>query len=168
MCFCEIHRFQNLSRDHRLYNGSFTYTCYTFFNPKLKLGHILVPSMTNISNMSLAQCWTQKTSSGPIYDSIEITSSKIWPFLIVDIYYFYVSLIHLLQKNEILESWHEQFNKLKETWNSTPILQTVQKFRENYCPCLYLLIGQVWWLNELMHLGNLWDRLKYNKKYCTF
>ena len=29
------------------------------------------------------------------------------------------------------------------------VLQIVQKFLENYCPCLYLSISQSWWLNEL-------------------
>ena len=38
---------------------------------------------------------------------------------------------------------------IKKTWNLAPVLQIVQKIPENYCPCLYLLIGQVWWLNEL-------------------
>ena len=38
---------------------------------------------------------------------------------------------------------------MKRTWNLAPVLQIVQKIPENYCPCLYLSIGQVWWLNEL-------------------
>ena len=39
--------------------------------------------------------------------------------------------------------------KLKRTLNLAPVLQIFQKILENYCPWLYLLIGQVWWLNEL-------------------
>ena len=38
----------------------------------------------------------------------------------------------------------EQVAKLKRTWNLPPVLQIVQKIHENYCPCLYLSIGQVW------------------------
>ena len=36
----------------------------------------------------------------------------------------------------------EQVDKLKRTWNLTPVLQIVQKIPENYFPCLYLSIGQ--------------------------
>ena len=35
------------------------------------------------------------------------------------------------------------------TWNLAPVFHIVQKIRENYCPCLYLSIGPVWWLNKL-------------------
>ena len=42
--------------------------------------------------------------------------------------------------------------KLKRTWNLAPALQIVQKSSENYCPCLHLSIGQVWWLNEFLVL----------------
>ena len=38
---------------------------------------------------------------------------------------------------------------MKRTWNLASVLQIVQKIPENYCPCLYLSIGQVWWLYEL-------------------
>ena len=38
---------------------------------------------------------------------------------------------------------------MKRSWNLAPVLQIVQKIPENYCPCLYLSIDQVWWLNEL-------------------
>ena len=31
----------------------------------------------------------------------------------------------------------------------TPVLQVVQKIPENYFPCLFLSIGQVWWLKDL-------------------
>ena len=43
----------------------------------------------------------------------------------------------------------EQVAKLKRTWNLAPILQIAQKIPKNYCPCLYLSIIQVCWLNEL-------------------
>ena len=42
-----------------------------------------------------------------------------------------------------------QFAKLKRTWSLAPVLQTVQKITENYCPSLYLSVGQVWLLNGL-------------------
>ena len=38
---------------------------------------------------------------------------------------------------------------MKRTWNLSPVFQIVQKLYENYCPFLYLSIGQVWLLNEL-------------------
>ena len=43
------------------------------------------------------------------------------------------------QRNETL-----QVAKLKRTWNLAPVFQIVQKIPENYCPCLFLSIGQVW------------------------
>ena len=43
----------------------------------------------------------------------------------------------------------EQVAKWKTTWNLAPVLQIFQKIPENYCPRLYLSIGQVWWLTEL-------------------
>ena len=56
-----------------------------------------------------------------------------------------------------------QVTKLKRNWNLTVAHRIVQKISKNYCPCLYLSIGQVWWLNEL------WFK-KYIQKYtvsCT-
>ena len=35
--------------------------------------------------------------------------SEIWSFVIVHIYHFYMSLIHLFKKNETLENWHNLF-----------------------------------------------------------
>ena len=62
-----------------------------------------------------------------------------------------MSLIHLFKKKKkntealtllVIEEL-EQVAKLKRAWNLAPVLQIVQKIPENYCPCLYLLIGQV-------------------------
>ena len=39
--------------------------------------------------------------------------------------------------------------KLKRTWNLASVSQIVQQITENYCTCLYLSIGQVWWLHDL-------------------
>ena len=44
----------------------------------------------------------------------------------------------------------EQVAKLKRTWNFPPALQIIQKIPENYCPCLYQSIDQVWWLNDVV------------------
>ena len=49
---------------------------------------------------------------------------------------------------------------MKRTWNLAPVFQINQKITENYCPCLYLSVGQVWWLHEL------WFK-RYIQK-CTF
>ena len=38
---------------------------------------------------------------------------------------------------------------MKRTWNLAPVFPIVQKITGNYCPCLYLSLGQVWWLPEL-------------------
>ena len=91
---------------------------------------------------------------------------EVWAFLIVNIYYFWLSLIHLL-KTETPESWHnwlfnnvEQVAKLKKTWNLTPVLQIVQKIPENYCPCLYLSVGQVWWLNEMWFKRYIYSKIQ--------
>ena len=43
----------------------------------------------------------------------------------------------------------EQVATLKRAWNVAAVLHIVQKVPENYCPCLYLSIGQVLWFNEL-------------------
>ena len=43
----------------------------------------------------------------------------------------------------------EQVATLNRTWNLVPVLQLDQKISEKYCSCLYLLIDQVWWVNEL-------------------
>ena len=76
--------------------------------------------------------------------------SKIWPFLIVDIYHFYLHLIHLFKKIknwnlDIISYWViGEVAKLKRTWNLASVFQIVQKFRENYCSCFYLSICPVW------------------------
>ena len=38
---------------------------------------------------------------------------------------------------------------MKRTENLAPVLQIVQKIPENYWPCLYLSVNQVWLVNEL-------------------
>ena len=66
--------------------------------------------------------------------------SKIWSFLIADIYHFYLSLIHL-------------FKKMKH-WNLDII--GFLEIPENYCAWLYWSTGQVWWLNELLCKRYIW------------
>ena len=39
---------------------------------------------------------------------------------------------------------------MKGTWNLGLVFHIVQKIPENYCPCLYLSISPVSWLNELL------------------
>ena len=122
----------------------------------MKSGQILVSCMTNISDIFLAQCWRLETRSRPFYDFIKITilrdlvifNSWHLPFLIVPYSPF--------QKHETLEFWHKSlvssWSRLlnwKKTWNLASVLQIVQKIPENYCPCFYLSIGQVWLFHEL-------------------
>ena len=97
-CFCEICKFQNLIC-HRRHNGSYIMEVtlmLIFFNPKYHQNEIYC--MTNISNMFLAQCWRLKTSSRPFYDFIKMTIKQGLAIFIVDIYHFYLSLIHLFKK----------------------------------------------------------------------
>ena len=83
--------------------------CLFLLNPKtyqMKLGKILVCSLTNIFNMFLAQYWRLKTSSRTFYYFIKIIIGQDlaifngWhlPFLIVPYSPF--------QKIETLEFWH--------------------------------------------------------------
>ena len=56
-----------------LHNASYTYA-YFFLIPspiKMKFGQILMRCMTNISNMSLGECWRLETSSRFFYDFIK-------------------------------------------------------------------------------------------------
>ena len=122
---------------------------------KMKFGQILLCCMINISSMFLAECWRLGTSSRFFYDFIKMAIQQDppifngWqiPFLIV----FYSPfqkwntriLIYL-----VIE-YVAQASKLKKTWNLAPVLEIVRKITENYHPCLYLWIDQVWWLREL-------------------
>ena len=51
---------------------------------------------------------------------------------------------------------------MKKTLNLAPVLQVVQNIPENYFPCLYLSIDQVWWFN-LINLSELFIIRKYVK-----
>ena len=61
------------------------------------------------------------------------------------------SWIFLYSPSKWKKSWHNwllsNWNRWL-CWNLAPVPQIVQKIPENYCPRLYLSIGQVW-LNEL-------------------
>ena len=113
----------------------------------MKFCQILVCCMTNISNVLLAQCW--RLGSTSFYDFIKEIIFNSWHLP------FYMSLIHFFKKMKhwnlhIINYWVlEQVVKLKTTWNLAPVFPTAQKIPENYCPCLYLSISQVWWLSEL-------------------
>ena len=82
--------------------------CLFVLNPiKIKFGQILVCCMINISNMFLAKCWSWKLVPGSFMILLKWQYSKIWPFLMVDIYHFLIVLYSIpFQKNETLESWH--------------------------------------------------------------
>ena len=87
-----------------LHNVSYTYAYFfRILSPiKMKFRQILVCCMTNISIMFLAESWRLETSSRLFYHFIKY--SKIWPFLMVDMYHFYfsflffISFIHLSKK----------------------------------------------------------------------
>ena len=81
------------------------------------------------------------------------------------IYNFYMSLIQLFKKkkhqnHDIIGYWINGAGyKSKRTWNLSSGLQIVQKITENYCLCLYLSIGQVWWINELWFHRSIQKRI---------
>ena len=52
---------------------------------------------------------------------------------------------------------------MRRTWNLAAVLKIVQKISENYCPCLYLLIYQVWWLRVVVQKIHL----KMHPASCT-
>ena len=79
----------------------------------MKFGQILVCSMTNISNLFLAQCWRLETSSRPIYDFIKI---KIWqdPVIFSSWHLPFLNVPYSpFQENEALKSWQ---NWLLSNW----------------------------------------------------
>ena len=95
--------------------------------------------------MFLAQCWRLETSSRPVYDFIKMTiifNSWYLQFLIFP--YFKKINPWFLSKWIGAGCWIE-----KKNWNLALVPQIVQKIHENYCPCIHLSVGQVWWLNEL-------------------
>ena len=74
LCFCKIHRFENLWWHHR--------HCYIM---EVTLFWILntINEFCNISNIFLAQCWDFKLVPSPVMILLKWQYSKIWPFLII-------------------------------------------------------------------------------------
>ena len=145
LCFCEIHRLQNLWRHQR--------HCYILSAIKIIFGQILLCCMRTIPYMFLVQRWRLETSSRPFYDFTKIT---IWQDLAI-FHSWHLPFLNVpyspFQWNEILESWRDwllsNWSRLlnwKGPGTLASVLQIVQKIPEN---CLYLSIGQVWWLNKL-------------------
>ena len=102
LCFCEIHRFQNLWRHLRhCYIMEVTLNAYFLWilsTIKMKLGQILLCCMRNISNMFLAQCWRPETSFRPCIMLLKWQCREIWSFLIVYIYHFKCPLFTFSKK----------------------------------------------------------------------
>ena len=66
----------------------YAYCFWILSSIKMKLGHILVSCMTNISNMILAGCWRLETSCKLFYDFVKMIIMAVFngwhiPFLIV-------------------------------------------------------------------------------------
>ena len=61
----------------------------------------------------------------------------------------------------------EQVAKLKRAWNSAPVLQIVQKIPEKYCPCFYLSVDLVWWVNELWFKRYIQKNTHHDVKYLV-
>ena len=112
----------------------------------MKFGQALV---INISSMFLAQFWSLETISRLLYDFIKMTS-KTQPFLIIDIYHFCLSLIHIFIKIkhwnlDIISYWVIGAGCWR-VWNLAPVLQVVQKIPQNYCLA---------YINQLAKFGDL-------------
>ena len=71
----------------------------------MKLGQILVCCTTNMSNMFLLNAGDWKLVPAPFMILLKWQYSEIWPFLIVDIYHFKMSLVHLF-KNKNTKHWN--------------------------------------------------------------
>ena len=120
-----------------LHNGSYTlaYFFWILSTIKMKLGQIKVCRMKNFSNMFLAQCWRLNTSCRLFYNFIKMILyySDIWPFLIVDIHHFQMSLIHLFkimktEKDMVLSP--SPRNCLNNSWKLLPLFTSIS------WPCL--------------------------------
>ena len=135
-----------------LHTGCYIYA-YFFWSLntiKMKLGQILVCCMINTPNVFFSQCWRLETSCRPfhdfikmkIYQDLAIFSGWHLPFLNVPYSSF--------QKNKTLEWWPNwslsNWSRLIN-WEGHGTLpqssELLKKIPENYCPCLYLWIGQV-------------------------
>ena len=103
LCFCKMHCSQNLWH-HRKHCEIMEITLiYAYFfwilnTIKMKFGQILVCYMTNISNMFWLNAGDWKLVPGPFMILLKWQYSEIWSFLIVDIWHFEMSCIHLFKK----------------------------------------------------------------------
>ena len=70
----------------------------------MKFGQILVCCLITFLTYFRLNAKNWKLVPGPFMILLKQHYSEIWPFLIVDIYHFYMSLIHVFKKNETLES----------------------------------------------------------------
>ena len=82
ICFCEIHKFQNLWHHHRsfLHNGSYTYTCFFWILSTIKNSFF-----DETCFWLMAGDW--KLVPGPFMILLKWHYSEIWSFLIVEIYH---------------------------------------------------------------------------------
>ena len=121
----------------------------------MKFGQILVCCMTSISKHAFGLMLETETSSRPFFDilpktlqqDIAIFNSGHLPFLIVPYTPFQKKKHWNL---EIIVYWVNGAGcYIKKDLNLAQVLQIVQEIHENYCPCLYLSIGQIWSLNEV-------------------
>ena len=139
-----------------LHNGKYTYAYFFWILSTIKMtfGQILVCSITKLSSIFLAQYFRVETISRHFFILLNWQYSEIWPFLTVDIYHFWMSLIQLFKK---IKHWN--LDKIdywvigagcwiKKHLELIPFLQICQKIPNSYFPCLYLSIDQDWWFHE--------------------
>ena len=109
--FCEIYGFQNLWHHHRHWYimEAILINAYLFWmlcTAKVKFDQILMCCMRNISNLFLPQCWRLKTNFRLFYFFIKMTIKQ--DLTIFNSWYlpFFIDPYSPLQKDDILESWH--------------------------------------------------------------
>ena len=102
LCFCEINIFQNLWRHHRHCYIMEVTLMLIFLNPKYYQNETWSNTSTLYKKTFLTCFWLNAGDWKLVLDLFIILFkwqySKIWPFLIVDIYHFKLSLINLFKK----------------------------------------------------------------------
>ena len=122
-----------------LHNGSYT-LCLFLLNPKFYGNEIW--SNTNMLHGNYFYHFIQMIMK----QNLTIVNSWYLPLLIGSFTHVFKKMKHW--NFNIIGYWvtGAQFSKQKWPWNFARVLQIVQMIPENYCPCLYLSIGQVSWL----------------------
>ena len=149
-----ISKFVTLS-ESLLHNRSYTCFFWILSTETIKFRQILCAVWYIFLTSFRPNAGNSQPVPSPSTILLKWSYSKIWSCSIVDVSVFNCLLFAFSKKWNIgILKWLvieelEQVAKLKRAWNVAPVLQIVQTIPENYRNCLYLSVGQVWWLNEL-------------------